>query len=549
MKKKISIDNWFFLLILLAYLAYAAIYIEKTSFHVGKERYYALFDDAMISMRYAKNLASGYGLVWNPHGERVEGFSNPLWVLFMSIFHLLPISTSKISLVVQVSGALFLTVNLFFIRLIALEITNDKWIALLSVFLTAFYYSLNNWGLQGMEVSLLTLLISVAMWITIKNLNHNKFSIIPYLLLGVATWLRMDAGVVYAALFLFLLSFNAQYRKQHGIWGLSIMVIFVVSQTLLRYWYFGDLLPNTYYLKMTGIPLWFRIGHGIYVFWQSIWNSNWVFFVIALSTFFLHRNRLMLLLLMAFAFQCLYSIYVGGDAWEHKGGTNRFISTVMPLFFILFCIGLNQLRQLLMNNTQGGRIEFISKVGMTVFVMISLFNFNTLLEKDGAKKWLLIKQPIFAAGSESQTKIGLTIKKFTKPQAVIAVITAGNIPYFSERNAVDLLGKSDKVIARSKMHTSLTLDELTYGFRPGHTKWDYAYSINQLKPDIIAQTLVEFNDEEAAPYLQGQYRLIKVNDNPYYLLNNSPHILWDKVEEIRDKEDTNTPPMLIEELE
>lgn len=31
----------------------------------------------MISMRYAHNLAGGYGLVWNPD-ERVEGSSNPL---------------------------------------------------------------------------------------------------------------------------------------------------------------------------------------------------------------------------------------------------------------------------------------------------------------------------------------------------------------------------------------------------------------------------------------------------------------------------------------
>jgi arabinofuranosyltransferase len=37
-------------------------------------------DDAYISYRYAANLLAGHGLVFNP-GERIEGFSNLLWVL------------------------------------------------------------------------------------------------------------------------------------------------------------------------------------------------------------------------------------------------------------------------------------------------------------------------------------------------------------------------------------------------------------------------------------------------------------------------------------
>ncbi|RKX21336.1 MAG: hypothetical protein DRP51_04400, partial [Candidatus Zixiibacteriota bacterium] len=36
-------------------------------------------DDAFITFRYAENLADGYGLVFNPGGEPVEGYSNFLW--------------------------------------------------------------------------------------------------------------------------------------------------------------------------------------------------------------------------------------------------------------------------------------------------------------------------------------------------------------------------------------------------------------------------------------------------------------------------------------
>lgn len=41
-------------------------------------------DDANIFFRYARNLAHGHGLVWNPGGERVEGFSSPAWVLLLA---------------------------------------------------------------------------------------------------------------------------------------------------------------------------------------------------------------------------------------------------------------------------------------------------------------------------------------------------------------------------------------------------------------------------------------------------------------------------------
>ena len=87
---------------LAGFVAYAGAFIYRTSFVLDGERYFSLFDDAMVSMRYARNLAEGYGLVWNPGGERVEGYTNPLWVLYMALLHLLPVADSKSSLLVWV---------------------------------------------------------------------------------------------------------------------------------------------------------------------------------------------------------------------------------------------------------------------------------------------------------------------------------------------------------------------------------------------------------------------------------------------------------------
>src|SRR5262245_542934 len=53
---------------------------------VDGQAYYLIGDDAMISMRYAYNLAHGRGLVWNA-GEYVQGYTNPGWTLVMAAVH------------------------------------------------------------------------------------------------------------------------------------------------------------------------------------------------------------------------------------------------------------------------------------------------------------------------------------------------------------------------------------------------------------------------------------------------------------------------------
>ena len=55
-----------------------------TAFHVWS---FAL-DDAWITLRYARHLASGLGAVYNP-GEADEGYSSPLLVLLLAVPHLL----------------------------------------------------------------------------------------------------------------------------------------------------------------------------------------------------------------------------------------------------------------------------------------------------------------------------------------------------------------------------------------------------------------------------------------------------------------------------
>ena len=62
-------------LLAIAFAAFALMHVLNLN---------SILDDAFISFRYAENLVNGHGLVFNP-GERVEGYTNFLWVIFSTI--------------------------------------------------------------------------------------------------------------------------------------------------------------------------------------------------------------------------------------------------------------------------------------------------------------------------------------------------------------------------------------------------------------------------------------------------------------------------------
>ena len=214
-----------------------------------------LFDDEMISMRYAANLAHGYGLVWNPYGPRVQGFTNPLWVLLMALFHLLPVSPAKMSLLIQPWATTLLLANLVFVWRLALAVSSgSKAAALSAVFLTAFYFQLDYWALEGTEVALLTPMVTLAAYLALRA-PSGKPTRWLYLLLAVGTLVRIDMVVPAAAILAILAwSDDAPRRREHLLYGAGLLALFLAAQILLSWWYFGDPLPNTYYLKMTGYP-------------------------------------------------------------------------------------------------------------------------------------------------------------------------------------------------------------------------------------------------------------------------------------------------------
>lgn len=323
----------------------------------------------------------------------------------MAAIHLLPIAPSKISLLIQITGALLLILSFFVVRRIADFISGgSQWVSLAAVALTAFYLPLNNWALQGMEVSLLTLILSLGLWKALKILHDDGFSPGLYIMLGIATWIRMDMVVPFVLIWGYLFMASRQQRRKHFLWGFFSLALFLGLLILARLLYYHELLPNTYLLKLTGYPLLLRLTRGLYVFVMFVYHFNWCLFLLPLGIFFFRRDRFIGIFFLIITGQILYSIWVGGDAWDWWGGSNRYLAIIMPAFFCMFAFTIQQVGKWLCR--LGAEKIHLSDRWVSrwllVFLLISMVNFNILNENRFLRNWLLLDPP----SGRGETKCG-----------------------------------------------------------------------------------------------------------------------------------------------
>ena len=524
--------------LLLAFSAYAAALIWRSSFIVDGTRYFCLLDDDMISMRYAANLAHGHGLVWNPGGPPVEGYTNLLWTLYMALFHLLPIDASKISVAIQITGAILLLINLIFVRKIALIVaSNSEPVALAAVALTAFYFPLDNWALRGSEVAVLTPISTAAAWMTLQCLQRSRYRRSLYLLLGGATLVRFDMAVLAGAIMLWIALTEREslsVRIRHLLLGGSVLAIFLCLQVAFQLHYYGQPLPNTYYLKLTGYPLAPRLVRGFLVAVAFFGESAALLLVIFYSGVLRRLKPATALLVYLIAAQVLYSIWVGGDAWESWLGSNRYISIVMPLAMVLAAYSLQLWLRLRRMAQTASRQRTPFPLNRDRAMLVNVLFLILAVNAPKLNRFLLLSPPVETDDNRILIEQALLVRKVTRPDAKLAVVWAGIVPYFADRPAIDLLGKNDPTIAHEPMHVEPGLRRWVT-FYPGHMKWDYSYSIGQLKPDVVLQ---EWQLPRGQPDLVRDYELIRFAGLAYYVYarKGSPHVLWDSGHESRISE-------------
>jgi hypothetical protein len=345
-----------------------------------------------------------------------------------------------------------------------------------------------------MEVGLLTLLVNLSILLAISRRNTILISI----LFALSILVRLDTVIAAVVITIYLFARN----KRSAILPLLSIIITTIAILWFQQFYFGDFLPTTYYQKVTGFTTLERIRHGILVFNQYATRDTLFLLLFSLTGIIFYKlqhNRESLLLMGLFLAQCAYSIYVGGDYAEPEtDSANRFITQGMPALILLF----SWLASLVLSDLISAQSKpSYSTPKVNPAIPLSLI---TLLIISG-EAWFnysIDNAPLLKADIR-RVKLGLHIANNTTYEAVIAVHAAGQIPYFSERTTIDLLGLNDPIVAKGLGHGE---------FYPGHNKWDYDYSIGELQPDLIVD-----NFAPLASFMQGNEKYKKLRNGIYVL--------------------------------
>ncbi len=346
--------------------------------------------------------------------------------------------------------------------------------------------------------------------------------------LGLLTTLRLDAAVASAIVVVWLAWVLPARRWAVLAAGFGWIALLVVSQLAIQRVYYGDWLPNTYYLKLSGISLERRSPLGrirTLVLSQRVWPMA---ACIGRAIVARVRSKDVALLVAVLTGQAAYSIYVGGDSWEWWGGANRYLSVAMPLAFVLLALAaamcgdwFAMLRAAGSPAVAGGVTLAIGAISLLQVNAYEFYNFNSL------SRWALVEDPPQLKEHFEMLDTALRLKDATTPDARIAVTWAGIIPYFSERPAVDLLGKDDRHVARGPDRPidpppmrMFELAPVAYCW-PGHSKRDFDYSIIQLEPDVVQ---LWYDMAALEPTFNDKYELAEFGAHQFFVKKGSPNV-------------------------
>lgn len=446
-----------------------AVFIGRAMFQVAGERTFSLFDDAMISMTYARNLAEGHGLVWMAGEPPVEGYTNLLWTLVMTLPHLAGLPDRLASLPIQTFGVLILAGTAAATARIASRLAVLPVTPVLAALGVALCFPLAFWTLRGLEVGLIAFFVAVACLLALRlvEAGRGRDGFLLCAVLSAAVLTRTDAVAPLAVVLGLLFLHSGAPRRVAWAGGLT-MVATLAAHTLFRLLYYGSALPNTYTLKVAGHGLEERLARGFPALFEAVLATLWAPMLFACALVLMRRLRLRpeeWLLGGVVASAMAYSVYVGGDVWEFSGFANRFLSVALPVLFLLALLGVEALLEVFA--AARARAPIALAAGLALLLAIHGGPIRDWWQNGG----------LHIQDDQILVRQGLAIRAATPETARIAVIWAGAIPYFSRRPAIDLLGKSDPVIANLPPRGE---------FVPGHDKWDIEYSVGQLAPDLIA---------------------------------------------------------------
>jgi arabinofuranosyltransferase len=435
-------------------------------------------DDAFISYRYVKNFINGHGLVFNPK-ERVEGYTNFLWIIILSIFARLGLDMIIVSKVLGVSAG---AATLFLSYQISLGIFRKKewFFPLLAPLLLASNSALAYWSISGLETAffVMTVLLSVYFYFT-----NERLMIISSAL---SSLVRPEGVLVFAILILHKFFFKKDKLK-NCLLSILGFILLLLPFLIFKIFYYGNLLPNPFYAK-TGFSLEY-VKSGLEYFWLFLKHYGlWGALYLAPLVFYKDLPvKGKLVLLMAYIYT-LYIIIIGGDVLK----AHRFFLPALPFLYILFSFALM-------------KFSFMLKRSVIPMFVVVAFSFLTFFLP---RNWIRnVRSAEIALGAKMSRYAGGLRQSFGT-NFTLAISTIGEISYLTEAQVIDMLGLTDPYIAKHPEKIPGILS--TWKEKKFNTR--YLLSRN---PDVImfSTGIKPSAPAERALFLSSQFR---ENYYPYY---------------------------------
>ena len=435
-------------------------YLFITYNHIG--------EDCFISFRYVDNFIEGKGLVFN-EGERVEGYSNFLWVMFLSLFRgfgFSPVIVSKVLGIVTM--VLLLWVGAYY----SLKKKQRKidWIYLATPLMIFFNPMLHYHACRGLETIFYTFLFLWAGF-SFKRRHYGNSSVA-----FAALALTRPEGFIYFWLLLPMLFLDIKYsrtekfpystpliRIRFFIPYLAIVIPFLIWRLV----YYGSFFPNTVYAKTTFFNFWHNPSLHMLLQFCISWSYIPLFALLAIFTYHSEEWELQRSLLIPMILGggiLFYTLFIG----KVQASPFRHYVPLIPILIILFQEFLRAMKKRVEENLPLIIGLFIIFQGMNFYTSNNLDSPNTRLHSrtfefigswnfPARVAWFL--DPPILINAEA----GRWCSENLPQDALVAADQIGQFAYYADRPILDLLGLADKEIAEKGYSLELVLER-----KPGY---------------------------------------------------------------------------------
>lgn len=451
----------------LAFLAVIGGYLWHSLF-ISKLFLHNACDDAFISFRYVRVLIDHGELAYNP-GERVEGYSNLLWMLLLTPLSLLGIELVQASRILGLFfGSLCILASAIGLRICLGVRSFAAQLGAAIIMASSGFFA--SWSVMGLESTLHAFVLLCA-WLTfMRELIDRRGGYASAFFLGALVLTRPEGLLVAGGAILVRIAFDAwQHRQSKGALNLRFYLwlgLIVFAFELFRVLYFGPYLwPNAVRAKVGSNSEQYLRGLR-YVYDNFLRNYIYLFAPLAALGSWLRKAPSRAAGFILFFGYTAFFAMAGGD-WS----VGRFFAPLIPLGATCFACMLDDL---LASDT--ARPQWLSPA-FALLAAVGLGGYSYYgSSKNGEQK--------FAAGfaglDAQRVELGKWIAQNSPKDAKVALYAAGQIAYYSDRYAHDMLGLNDSHIAAIKPKD--------FGKGPaGHEKYDVEYTLNTVRPTFIVQ--------------------------------------------------------------